>query len=279
MLNKKHLYQNVDCLDGIRKLPSRSVQLIQTDPPYNISRKRKLTRKSGKDINLDFGEWDNFESLDEYKKWANEWIEECSRVLDDDGHIFIWQDKLLPLKDILEENGFEIRNVFIWIKANPVPQFMKVNFLSSVEFAIWATKKGSKRKDQVFNFTDQRTMHNVVIDKEVMALSEFIAGEKKHEMFVDEELGLVAIKTPIVMGKERLNHATQKPLSITEKIIQLFTNENDVVLDLFSGSGTTFHACIRTNRIFWGFEKGKGFYDMGLERVGPFLKNIDDIEQ
>lgn len=276
-MDNKHMFLNVACEQGLKGVPDKTVNFICSDPPYNIAHKRKLSRKDAKDISFDFGEWDYFDSIEDYKKWGEEWIKECHRVLDDNGHLFLWQDKLLPLSEVLEDNGFEIRNVFVWIKSNPVPQFMKVNFLSALEFGVWATKKGSKRKDQTYNFTTQNDMHNVMRETN-QELAEFFAKEMKFDLFIDEE-GFKAMKTPIVMGKERIGHPTQKPLSVTNKLIQLYSNPGDVVMDLFTGSGTTYHSCVLTDRTFWGFEIAKEYFDMTNDRINKVLEEIQIKER
>lgn len=282
------IIKNIDCLLGIRELPDKFSKLILTDPPYKIAHKRSFTRGNTKAVSMDFGEWDYFETKEEYLEWCDKWIKESYRILDDDGHIFIWQDKTLPLIPVLEANGFEVRNVIVWAKSNPVPQFQKVNFLSAMEFGVWATKKGSLRKNQTFNFLTQKEMHNVEIERVedlnkltsyelfdfvMNALSEDIKQENKNEIFINE-YGIQLYKSSIVMGKERTSHPTQKPLSFTKKLINLFTNEGDIVVDLFSGSGTTPDACIDTGRDFYCFEIDKTYFDISIQRIEPKLNDI-----
>lgn len=273
-----------DCIEEIKKMPSQSVDLIFTDPPYNISQKRVFRRKDAKNVNLYFGDWDYFETEEAYIEWAKQWIQECFRVLKPDGHLVIWQGKLLPLRKTIEEVGFEIRNVLVWIKSNPLPQFQKVNFVSSMEFLIWATKKGSLRKNQVFHFSNHSEMFNVQLEKgepidaeTVLSylLNSSVEEKTKYEIFFNEE-GIVAFRSSIVMGKERLPHPTQKPLYITEKLIKLFTNENDVVLDLFMGTGTVAEACLRANRLFYGIEKDPTYHQMALDRIASYLENCKE---
>lgn len=270
--------RNADCMKGIKDIPTGKAKLIIIDPPYNIAHKREFTRGKTKAVSMDFGEWDYFETKEEYLEWCEPWIEETYRSLDDDGHVFVWQDKTLPLIPLLEKYGFEIRNIVVWIKSNPVPSFQKVNFLSAIEFGVWATKKGSLRKNQTFNFLTQNQMHNVEIEKikdmtkeelfeYIMSLvHEDIKSENKNEIYVSEN-GIEAYKSSIVMGKERTPHPTQKPLSFTKKLIQLFTNEGDLVVDFFSGSGTVAEASEETGRDYYCCEKSKEWYDVSVSRL------------
>ena len=77
--------------------------------------------------------------------------------------------------------------------------------------------------------------------------------------------------SPIVpWSKERVKHPTQKPLAIIERILTIFSNENDMVLDQFSGSGTSAVAARKLNRNFIGFEKDKNYYDISKERLKEY---------
>ena len=133
---------------------------------------------------------------------------------------------------------------------------MKVSYLSSFEKIYWCTKPNVKSKDITFNFKEQKTMHN------------FIAT-------VDENGINCCIQTPICMGKERkeANHPTAKRLDIIKHFIEIHTNENNVVLDPFIGSGTTAIACINTNRNYIGFELNKDYYEIAKNRINKHIIN------
>ena len=172
---------NADCFDILKDMPDKSIDLIITDPPYNISRQRKFTRKGRKPLILDFGEWDKWDSEKEYLEWCKLWLAESHRVLKDTGNILVWHDKVSPFPYIMAKMGYKIKNLFIWNKTNPVPSFLKVNFLSGVELATWCIKD-SKVKT-TFNFKSQKEMCNY-------------------------------INHPITCGNERTAHPTQKPIKI-----------------------------------------------------------------
>lgn len=281
--NNKDIFTYIqlgNSLEYLKNVPDNSVKLILTDPPYNIARKRKFTRGETKTVSLDFGEWDYFENNEEYLKWCDLWIKECYRILDKDGHIFIFQPKDTPIKTVLEENDFEIRNILVWGKKNPLPQFQKISFLSAMEFGVWATKNGSKRKDETFNFTLQKEMHNLQLDEqplEELSKEELIdiiqrivnvnlLDEEKNEVLISE-YGIEFYRSPIVMGKEKTSHTTQKPLSFTRKLIEIFTNEGDVILDCFGGSGTTTVAAKTLNRSSISIEKEKPYFEIEKDRI------------
>ena len=74
--------------------------------------------------------------------------------------------------------------------------------------------------------------------------------------------------SPIVpWSKEKNGHPTQKPIQLMERIITIFTNKNDIILDFCMGSGTTGVACKNLNRSFIGIEKEKGWYDLAKNRM------------
>lgn len=233
-----------DCLIELKRIPDNSIDCIITDPPYMISQKGKsigrksLNSKSWKrnmDIKLDFGEWDNFDSEEEFFRFTENWFKECSRVLKEKGWIYIFFDKQkIGYFDLTlsKKYGIKGRTIFAWLKSNPVPSFRKVNWLSASEF-IWV---GSKGECKLKNFLMQKEMFNYMI-------------------------------TPNKSSYGETSHPTEKPLLLLEKLIKVNTNEGDIVLDPFLGSGTTAIACINLNRKFIGIEKNEGYFNMAKERI------------
>jgi DNA modification methylase len=233
-----------DCLEEMKKLPDESVDCIITDPPYMISQKGKFigrkslnskTWKRDMNIKLDFGSWDNFESEEEFFKFTESWFKECARVLKQEGWIYIFFDKQkIGYFDLIlsKKYGIKGRTIFAWLKSNPVPSFRKVNYLSASEF-IWV---GSKGDCKLKNFLQQKEMFNYII-------------------------------TPNKSSYGETTHPTEKPLKVIEHLIKINTNENDIVLDCFLGSGTTAVACIKTNRKFIGIEQDRGYCDIAEARI------------
>ena len=226
---------NADCFDILKDMPDKSIDLIITDPPYNISRQRKFTMKGKTPINLDFGEWDKWETQEEYLDWCKLWLAECHRVLKDTGNILVWHDKVMPIGYIMSKVGYKFKNLFSWNKTNPIPSFMKINFLSGFELATWCIKKDLQVK-ATFNFKMQKEMRNY-------------------------------IEHPITCGNERTAHPTQKPVKIIKHLIEILSNPNDLVLDIFAGSSTTAVACEELNRQWICVEKEKDYYEISKKRL------------
>jgi len=134
MIELNKIY-NIDCLKGIKKLPDECVDLVLTDPPYNISQKNNLhTMKSGKRT-IDFGEWD-YEFDQEY------WIKKVSSKVKTGGSIIIFNalENMGDIKKALEDNGFTFKEFLTWEKTNPMPRNRDRLYVTARETAIWAVK-------------------------------------------------------------------------------------------------------------------------------------------
>ena len=150
---------NADCMDILKELPDKCIDLVLTDPPYNISKlndnrdRSKFTSpimRRKKSLNYDFGEWDNMERQ-EFLGFTKKWFLECIRILKDGGTLisFFNKEDISYLGWIGQDNLMRTRSIFTWHKTNPVPSFRKVNYLSSCEF-IWIGSKSDKA--WTFNF-------------------------------------------------------------------------------------------------------------------------------
>lgn len=241
----------MDCLKGMKQLKPNSIDLIVTDPPYNISQKgKKISRKNlssknhkrNQDIILDFGEWDNRSETD-FLKFTKKWFGECARVLKPKGWFFSFFSKerighfVSPLNGLFQQHNFMCKTIITWHKTNPVPSFRKMSFLSACEFIV----VGSKGNSKVPNFLLQKQMHNF-------------------------------FETPNSSIYGQTSHPTEKPLSLIEWLVSVGSHEDEVVLDPFMGSGTTAVACLNTKRKYIGFELNKDYWRIAVERVKPYME-------
>ena len=168
-------------------------------------------------VTVNKGKWDECDSLKYKHKFNKKWIKECYRILKDNGTIWIsgTLHNIYSIGMALEEEGFKIINNITWQKTNPPPNLACKTFTHSTETILWARKDIKKCKYK-FNYELMKEMNNGKQVKDVWKTSLTRPSEKK-------------------CGK----HPTQKPLEILEKIILASTDEKDIVLDPFSGSGTT----------------------------------------
>lgn len=228
--NKECELHNNNSMLLIKKMlkDKKRVNHIITDPPYNISKKNNFnTLKNRK--GLYFGDWDI--SFDLFN-----WISPFLKLLDENGSIIIFCSYLEigNISKILIKNNAIIKDVLIWKKSNPMPRNVTRRYVQDLEFAIWAVKSKSK---WIFNKPSNKSY--------LRSVFEF----------------------PIVAGKEKTIHPTQKSLNLMEKIIKIHTNENDIILDPFMGSGTTGVACIKNKRKFIGIEINKKYFNLSEKRI------------
>lgn len=243
--NIKIELQNENCFEYIKTIPSKSVNLVLIDPPYEVSRDTNFAKSdpTGRDtdrfrMSMEFGDWDNnFTGLDII-------IEESYRILKNGGTLICFYDlwKITTLREYFENAKFKQIRFIEWIKTNPVPINSKVNYLTNArEIAVIGVK-----------------------DKKPTFHSEYDNG-------IYQECGEL-YKFPICHDKGRF-HPTQKPVDLISDLIKKHSNENDVVADFFSGSGTTAVACINNNRNFIGCEISTDFYNKSILRIQKQMDN------
>ena len=258
--------QNIDGIHLLKIIDNNKIDLILTDPPYIISKSSGMNKFESKVKELEKTkknakteeEWNAYKlknniTDDKYKqnyiKYGNksgkkyafktdygewdksftmekleEFIELYYKKLKKGGTLIIWFDlwKLSYLKELLEKYKFKQIRFIEWIKKNPMPLNQSVNYLTnSREIALLAVKGGKP----TFNSKYDKGIYNY----------------------------------PIVSGKR--SHPTQKNLLLFEELIKKHSNENDLVVDTFLGSGTTAIACKNTNRKFLGSELDINYYN------------------
>ena len=233
-IEKNKIYY-MDCLEGMSYMEDNSVDLVLSDPPYNISRNRIFSRDDAKDITMDFGDWDNVEDK-EFFKWFKRVLLEWKRVLKKNGQVIVFGPRKWEYVKILDD-VFKLKRELVWKKSNPAPHFMKNSYISSYEKFYWLIQKGEDKKNVTFNFLSQNEMHDV-------------------------------FNSSVCAGKERTEHTTQKPLDVINKIIKIHSDKGELVLDTFLGSGTTVESCILNNREYIGFENDKKSIDIMKRRFG-----------
>ena len=227
----EYTLHRADSSKRIRDIPAASVDLILTDPPYNLNGYSTGNIKPAwrSEINNDVAEWDGKEFR------PRDWVGEFKRILKPTGNIFAFTSyNMLGKWHEVFDPEFDTFQFMVWHKTNPVPKIRRAGFLNSCELIVcmW-------NKKHTWNFTNQRDMHNF-------------------------------IETPICMGKERLKqpkHPTQKPIRVLEHLVRLASNPNDVIFDPFMGVGSTGVAALNLDRRFIGIEIDRGYYKAANERL------------
>src|SRR5690606_38763860 len=136
-----------DCIEMMRSLPSRSIDLIFADPPYNLQLRGDLTRPDNSKVNGVEDDWDKFSSFASYDKFCREWLIEARRLLKDDGAIWVIGSyhNIFRLGAQLQDLGFWILNDIVWRKTNPMPNFRGRRFTNAHETMIWASKSENSK--------------------------------------------------------------------------------------------------------------------------------------
>ena len=228
---------NEDCIRSMKRLANGSIDLILTDPPYNLGNFMK-----GRDTNLKkmrdnfFGDagWDDL-SFEDWEKSMDNFFEESVRVLKKGGAMIVFMAiiKVESIIKIAERHGLYYKTTGIWHKLNPMPRNMNLHFVNSTEAWIYFTYK---KRTGTFN-NDGKVLHDF-IETGVAA-----NGERK-------------------FGK----HPTQKPVQLMEFFVKVLTNEGETVLDPFMGSGSVGVAA-KNNRNFIGVEINENYFQIATRRI------------
>jgi len=284
-----NMLENKDCLDFLKTLEDNSVDLIINDPPY---------------FEIVKNEWDNqWSSEREYLDWCKEWTTECVRVLKPERMMCVWgttkTDTFLKykLEALNSEKDLDYRNWIIWSYdwgGRPRNNFSRKH----EDLLIYS--KGSKWLFNSDDILEERAVKtNMALTRKINLLKKKIEGKAFNEkdekswktysfnkLLVKEyppklqellnknikfEKGKIPTdvwqKNNHTTSKEYANwHPTQKPLALLERLIKAYTNEADVVVDIFSGSGSTMIAAKNCNRVFKGCELDQEYYRKSLKR-------------
>lgn len=231
------IYQR-DCIQGMKMIPDNSIDLVISDPPYNIGKKgAKVKLKKGyKSIDE---KWDN---IDDFEQFTLNWLKECYRVLKTGGSILSYgtHHNIFLTGYLMEQIGFKVKMQYIWKKRNPPPSFLGTNPTFATESIIWATKDDKYE----YNLDYAKTINNGKNISNVFETALTPQREKKHGRF-----------------------PCQKPLEITIKLIKLHSKANETVLIPFCGSGTECLASVLTNRNFISFETNREYIELANNRL------------
>lgn len=240
--------------DAIELLPlvvgPRRAPLIFADPPYFLS-DGGITCHAGKMVSVNKGRWDRPPGVDEMHEFNRRWLAACRDVLTDNGTIWVSGTRhvIFSVGFAMQQLGFKLLNDITWEKPNPPPNLSCRYFTHATETVLWAAK--SKRSRHVFHYAEMRALADGKQMKSVWRIAAPARAEKVH-------------------GK----HPTQKPLALLERIILASSNEGDLVVDPFCGSGTTGLAACRLHRRFIGIDTEPSYLDVARRRFGDLRRSM-----
>ena len=237
-----------DVLDCIKELDDGVAQLVIADPPYNLGPK--------------FGIDNEWHRSHEWLPWCRQWLSECIRVLDDDGQIFVYgiHHYIGYVQVLLYELGLSYRRQIIWHYENGWSRSTKT-LATHYEPILWFSK------------SDRYTYHPI---REPYKSTERLKSPitKNGKVWVPNPDGRMAgdvWKFPVLAGRrfadERVDHPTQKPLALTDRLVQHFSSEGNLIVVPFAGSGTECVSAVRNGRNYWGCEIKPEYVSLAQSRL------------
>jgi len=245
-----------DSLELIPQIEKESVTTIFADPPYNLSN-GGISCKAGKMVSVNKGDWDKSQGFDKDYQFTYEWIKRCKEVLKPNGTIFIsgTPHNIYQVGYALQSLGFHILNEITWFKPNAPPHLACRYFAHAHETIIWARK--DKKAKHKFNYGLMKQWDDKISPKDRQMRSVW--------------------HIPLTPQSEKTHgkHPTQKPIELLKRIITASSDEGDLILDPFNGSGTTGVVAKMLGRKYIGIDTDKGFLDITIRR----FESIDSKEK
>jgi DNA modification methylase len=235
-----------DCIETLRSWPEGSVDCCVTDPPYNMSKKKGLGWAFSSHVTMQ-ELWDQFGG-DDYLRFTIDWLSEVARVVKPNGNILVFGSFHniyligFVLQTLLDRR---VLQQVTWFKPNAQPNITGRLLTESTEYVVWAVNNTqADAKNWTFNYEISKALNG---------------GKQLRNMW----------SIPYTPASEKVSgsHPTQKPLALLERMILIWTNESDVVLDCFLGTGTTAVACDKLRRKWVGIEKDPKYVRVARARL------------
>jgi DNA modification methylase len=242
---------NGEALSIMKKIPSKSVGLIITSPSYEVGK-----------------EYENGDSFEKYLQFHEEVIKEAKRILKDNGAIY-WNvaqtpknGEILPLGaifyNLFKKHNYFLKNWIIWRFDGGLN--CKKRLSGRYENVLWFVKD---HQNFIFNLDDVRITPKWKNDKRNNPI-----GKNPTDFWeFAEDNSIWDINRVVNVSKEKTTHPCQFPEKLVERIIKASSNKNDVVLDMFNGSGTTCKVANDLGRKFIGIDKELKYCKVALDRV------------
>jgi DNA modification methylase len=222
-------------LEVLKKFPEEIFDMVFIDPPYFLQLpKKELRRWTVKTVVEGVeDEWDKFPSFEDYDKFIANLLGEVKRVMKPNATIWIiaTYHSIFRIGKIMQDLGYWILNDVIWVKTNPMPNWLGVRFTNATETLIWALKDKNSKK--------------------------YTFNKEYAKKFGIGKIGANVWVLPLCNGEERLKtekrekvHSTQKPIELLKRVILTTTNEGDLILDPVAGVGTTGYVAKALKRNF-----------------------------
>jgi len=269
-----------DCLIKLKEIDDESIDLIYLDPPFYTQKKQSLiSRDNSKEYFFDDA-WENVES---YKKYIQDRLVECKRVLKNTGSLFLHCDRTashhlrLALDEVFDSINFQSEIIWSYKRWSN----SKKGLLNSHQTIYFYSKSPEFKFNKIFESYSPTTNIDQIFQKRVRDEN----GKTKYKKSDDGESELMEQKMGVPLSDvweipylnpkatERVGYPTQKPVILLEKIIHLVTDKGDIVLDPFCGSGTTLVAASLLERKYIGIDISKDAIELTKTRLKNPMKS------
>lgn len=254
-----------DAVEEMKKMPADTFDMAFADPPYFLS-DGGTTVQSGKRVLVDKADWDKVTSADEAESFQRSWLFEMRRVLKPNATLWVsgTYHSIYVCGYYMQKLGYRILNDIAWVKPNAAPNLGCRCFAAAHETLLWASLGDKSR--HVFHYADMKGNDWHVCDP-------FKADGKQMR-------SVWAVATPLKWEKRYGKYPTQKPEELLRRVILSSTNTGDLILDPFSGSGTTGVVAVRYGRRFVGIDSNPAAVDTARNRYeGEFVKSENAVAQ
>ena len=246
-----------DCFTAMDEMISEGLKfdMIFADPPYFLSN-GGITCQSGKMVKVDKGDWDASQGPELNHEFNTEWLRRCRDLLAEHGTLWVsgTMHVIYSVGFAMQQLEMKILNNVTWQKPNPPPHLAGRYFTHSTETLLWA-RKNDKAKHK-YNYS---------------LMKEINGGKQMKDVWT--------FTAPGKIEKSEGKHPTQKPLVLLDRIIRASTDEGDIILDPFLGSGTTMVAALLAGRNSVGIEQEKEFCELSKKRINWAMKEFDSPKQ
>ncbi len=236
-----------DAVELFKEVKSSSVDVVIADPPYNLGK--------------NYGNNHDLKGFDEYIDFTKSWLSEAKRVLKPTGTIYVFM-------------GVRFISYLYYILDRDLELFFNSWIVWHYTQGLGKTKGFSPRHDDILMFTKSNefmfNLDNVRVPQKYYRSRNNMRGANPGDVW---EFSHIHYCNP-----SRQNHPTQKPEGIIERMVMASSNENDIVLDPFSGSGTTMRVCQQLNRNAVGFELNPDYIEMTNLRLKEPFNGFDSVD-
>jgi len=250
-----------DTFEVLKKLDDEVFDMVFIDPPYFLQLPKKELKRWKVKTAVDGvdDDWDRFSSFAEYDRFIEKLLTEVKRVMKPSATIWVISTyhSIFRIGKLMQDMGYWMLNDVVWLKTNPMPNWLGVRFTNATEHLIWAVKDRGAKK---YSF-------NRAFAKEV--------GVGK--------VGANVWVLPLCSGKERLKdasrkklHSTKKPVELLRRVILTSTKEGDLILDPLAGTGTTGYVASALGRDFVMVERKPSYVEGILTRFEGELKMSEE---